>query len=280
MSAPIFRPVRPEEVSVLAEIYIDAVRSLGGHAYSPSQVSSWASWPSQEPEEFLRRTTAGHTWVAEYDHQIAAFAEFTPPNHLDFLYTRGAYARRGFATQLHARLQKIARESGASELVTEASYLSRPAFTKFGYQVTAVERVERFGELFTRFIMLKRLTLGPPATNPAARILRAHAPTLPQAPRAAAEDIIQFLAHDENNPGWFRGIDASGIEGYFPRDWFMIDATHHRATALRDYVATELKVSPGDTVYPIAAVGLWLQVITVDWQTGWIPQACLPAPAN
>ena len=276
MSSPVFRPIRPDEVSVLAEIYIDAVKSLGGHAYSPSQVASWASWPNQKPAEFLRRATAGHTWVAAYDNCIAAFAEFTPPDHLDFLYTRGRYARRGFATQLHARLEQIARNSGAAVLRTEASRLSRPAFTKFGYHVTEVEQVERFGETFTRFKMLKRLTLGPPATNPAVSVVRSHLRTLPYAPRAAAEEIVQFIEHDANNPGWFHGVDAAGVDGYFPRDWFLVDETHHRATALRDYDAIELEINPGDPVYPIATVGPWLQVIKRDGSIGWIPQHCVP----
>lgn len=277
MSEPVFRPVRSEEIATLAEIYVNAVQSLGSHAYTADQVASWASWPKRKPEEFRHRVTAGHTWVADYDNTIAAFAEFTPPDHLDFLYTRGAYARRGFATQLHHRLEKIARESGATVLRTEASYLSRPAFTKFGYHVTEVERVERCGETFTRFIMLKRLTLGPPATNPAIRTCLDHAPSLPAIARAAAEEVIAFIEHGSTGSGWFKGTDTHGTEGYFPLDWFQIDEVNHRAVALRDYDSTELELPSGSTVYPIITVGPWHQVITADWQIGWIPAECLPS---
>ena len=280
MHAPLFRPIRSEEIPILAEIYVDAVQSLGGHAYSPRQIAAWASWPGLEPDEFRRRTTAGHTWVAIYDDQVAAFAEFTPPDHLDFLYTRGTYARRGFATQLHARLEKIARDSGANVLRTEASYLSRPAFTKFGYHVTEVEQVERGGETFTRFKMLKRLTLGPPATNPAIRTSLAHAPSLPAVARAAAEEVITFIQHESPGSGWFKGLDPQGTAGYFPRDWFQLDETNQRAVALRDYDSTELDLPAGSTIYPIAKIGPWHQVITTDWHIGWIPAECIAAPTT
>ncbi len=280
MSATVIRVATRDDLPALADIYIDAVTTIGPQCYTSTQVAAWRRWPTDEPDSFRERVLAGHTLIAFCADQPAAFAAFTPPDHLDFLYTRSPFSRRGLATQLHSRLEKIARDEGASFLRTEASYLSRPAFTKFGYHVTEVEQVERFGAAFTRFKMVKRLTLGPPATNPSLRTGRPHTPSLPVVARAAAEEVIAFLAHDALTPGWFKGTDPSGTEGFFPRDWFQIDVANRRAIALRDYDSTELELPAGSLVFPLATIGPWHQVITPQWQIGWIPHACLLPPPS
>ncbi len=277
LPVPLLRPATAADLPVLAEIYIDAVRSIGPEAYSAAQVAAWATWPSAEPEEFRQRILAGHPWVAEVDGVVAAFAAYTPPDHLDFLYTRGDYARRGLATKLHRRLEAIANENGAPWLRTEASYLSRPAFNRFGYRVTEIERVERFGEMFTRFKMRKRLTVGPPATGPATAVLQEHEASFAVTPVVAAEEQVTVRQMDENNPGWFSGSDARGVPGYFPAEWFRIDELQKRGTAQRDYAATELNVAEGDLVHVIETVSGWHLVVTDDGlHEGWIPVSCLP----
>ncbi len=274
------RPATAADLPELAEVYIDAVRSLGPEAYSPTQLEAWASWPTAAPEEFQQRVLAGHPWVAEVEGVIAAFATYTPPDHLDFLYTRGAYARRGFATRLHRRLEAIAHEHGAPWLRTEASYLSRPVFNRFGYRVIEIERVERFGELFTRFKMRKRLSVGPPATGPATAVIKEHEASFAVTPVVAAEEQVAVRHFDENNPGWFSGTDPRGVPGYFPAQWFAIDEAQQRGTAQRDYAATELNVAEGDLVHVIETVSQWHLVVTHDGlYEGWIPVDCLPETA-
>jgi putative acetyltransferase len=275
MNACIFRPTRPSDVPVLGEIFIDAVTTIGPLAYSVAQIKAWATWPTADPKAFEARVTAGVSWVAEFEGEIAAFAVFVAPDHLDFLYTRGTYARRGLATQLHQNLEQIARAYGAVQLRTEASYLSRPAFTKFGYHVTEIEHVERYGVAFTRFKMLKRLSVGSPATGSASTVRRGYVSDLEKTPKAAAEETVQFLDHDINNPGWFRGLDPRQIEGYFPLAWFSLDADSKLATAQRDYDASELSVATGDSLSPLITVGKWVQVSLPDLTTGWIPTLCL-----
>lgn len=275
MKAPVFRPATDADLPRLSEIYIDAVTNIGPVAYTPGQIKAWASWPSVHPDEFHSRVSAGSCWVADCDGEIGAFAVFVPPDHLDFLYTRGKYARQGLATQLHQHLEGIATDTGAPQLRTEASYLSRPAFTKFGYHVESIERVERYDQTFTRFNMRKRLTVGPPATQPAVPLVRGYATELIASPSVAAEETVQFLDHDINHPGWFRGIDPRNVEGYFPLAWFILDTTSNLAIAQRDYDATELEVSSGETIYPITTLGPWIQACRPDLTTGWFPAACL-----
>ena len=116
------------------------------------------------------------------------------------LDTRSKYARQGLSTELHRHLEKIAGESGAPERRTEASYLSRPAFTKFGCHVESMAQVERYGETFTRFNLRKRLNVGPPAAQPAGFSCPWYATDLIAFPSVAAEETIQFFDHDISPP--------------------------------------------------------------------------------
>ncbi|MCF3651026.1 GNAT family N-acetyltransferase [Synoicihabitans lomoniglobus] len=278
MSTPLLRVATPDDLPELAAIYIDAVQTLGPTAYTAAQVTAWASWPTAEPTEFRRRLTAGHTWVAEVEGQIAAFAVYVQPDHLDFLYTRGAYARRGLAMLLHEKLEAIARDLCAPLLRTEASYLSRPVFKKLGYRVMEIERVERFGETFTRFKMTKRLRVGAPTTGPDLAVIEAHAASFAVTPHVEAESVVTLRRHDPDNPGWFSGNDAGGVPGYFPTAWFEIDESTQQATAQRDYDAAELDVVVGDQVHVAETIGNWCLVVTHNGlHEGWIPAACLPA---
>lgn len=275
------RPATEADLPALAEVYIDAVRTLAPEAYTPAQVDAWASWPTADPDAFHQRLRAGHAWVAEAEGVIAAFAVYTPPDHLDFLYTRGAFARQGLATRLHRRLERIAHETGAPWLRTEASYLSRPVFNQLGYRVIQIEKIERYGETFTRFNMRKRLAVGPPATGEATAVLQSHEASFAVNPVCAAEEQVVVRAMDENNPGWFSGSDPRGVPGYFPAPWFNIDLHHHRGVALRDYAAAELNVDEGDLVHVIESVAGWHLVVTEDGlHEGWIPADCLPVTAT
>ncbi|GAB5559084.1 MAG: hypothetical protein SynsKO_07310 [Synoicihabitans sp.] len=277
MNDVIFRSATDDDLPVLAEIYIDAVDTLGPRAYSAGQVAAWRRWPNDNPEEFRRRLTAGFCRVAETAGRVVAFAEFTPPDHLDFLYTRGEFAGRGLASQLHHQLEEIARHRGAALLRTEASYLSRPVFKRLGYEVIEIEVVERFGETFRRFIMRKILRPEPPATSALSPCLSSHKCSFEQAPKVTAEEWVIYRESDAKNPGWFKGVTDAGIEGYFPLSWFELDTNASRATALRDYDARELTVEAGELLAVIERESGWVRVLNASEEIGWVPAACVGA---
>lgn len=279
MSEFIFRAAREADLPALAAIYINAVDTLGPRSYSAGQIAAWRRWPTDEPDEFVSRVTAGHCRVAEYDGRPVAFAAFTPPDHLDFLYTTGEFAGRGLATKLHEQLEIIARETDATLLRTEASYLSRPVFNRLGYEVFAIEDVVRFGESFRRFLMRKVLRPEPPATQPFAPCRAAHPRSFEVAPTVVAEEEVTFLEFGPNNPGWFKGMSRQKTEGYFPSAWFSIDQTTQKATAQRDYDAIELTVASGDLVAVIEMEADWVRVMDQNSQIGWIPTNCAPDQA-
>jgi putative acetyltransferase len=150
------RPYETADLAAIVEIYRDAVRSIGPQAYDTRQIAVWSRFP-EDPAGFGAGLSEGVTLVAEVDGVPAAFGQLRPADHIQFLYCRGRYARRGLATALLRALQWEADASGARHLTTDASRLSQPLFAREGFVVESAEVVERLGVSFERFRMIKTL---------------------------------------------------------------------------------------------------------------------------
>ncbi len=150
------RPYQPTDLEAAIAIYRDAALVTGAQAYNADQVAVWADFASDRAA-FQTRLSQGTTLVALIDAEPAAFAQLHPQHHLALLYTSSRYGRCGCATQLYRALEAIAREQSVTQLDTEASHIARPFFLKMGFQVRVQERVERQGQTFERFQMVKAI---------------------------------------------------------------------------------------------------------------------------
>jgi hypothetical protein len=86
---------------------------------------------------------------------------------------------------------------------------------------------------------------------------------------------VRRIRDDDAHPGWFFGVAAGGLEGYFPVRWFELDADGVGAIALHDYDAMELTVEPNALVAPLAEESGWVLVRTEDGDEGWVPAECV-----
>ena len=107
------------------------------------------------------------------------------------------------------------------------------------------------------------------------RTRTAHHRSFERAPRVAEGGVVRRFRDDERSPGWFYGADGEGTAGYFPIEWFDLDATGAMATARRDYDAMELTIDAGVPVECLAEAAGWMLVRTDTGAQGWIPLACL-----
>ena len=103
---------------------------------------------------------------------------------------------------------------------------------------------------------------------------KAHERSFDTAPRVRTGDLVRFLRHEPEHPGWFFGR-AGDLEGYFPLNWFDLSADESAATARRDYNAAELTIEVGVDVECVETEGAWLLVRTAAGDEGWIPSACV-----
>ena len=149
------RSFNPEDVEALADVYRDVVRTIGLQVYIEQQVSMWALYPD-DIDEFRARLSRGLTLVAEEKGRVVAFGQLEPDEHLAFLYCSGSHCRRGIGSAIYRELEVHAFQNGVVRIHTEASRISRPFFSKHGFEGIEVEASVRFGVEFERFRMAKQ----------------------------------------------------------------------------------------------------------------------------
>ena len=156
---PDLRPLRPNDLPQVAEVYRDAVISQTGALYSPEQVRAWAAHGAADHGPFREPLLRGFGLVScGGAGEVEAFGLLDPPDRLALLYCRGRSARQGRATALLGALEAHAQGRGYRRLRTEASQLSRPLLERQGWQVEAEETAFYAGVAFQRWRMIRELT--------------------------------------------------------------------------------------------------------------------------
>ena len=145
------REAIPDDVPTLAALYAAAVRAAGPARYTPAQIEAWAGF-ADEPA-FRRFVLGPHTFVVEDDAGLAGFAGVERSGRIASLYVHPDRFGRGVASLLMNALLAYAESEGLSPLWSEASAFSLPVFERFGFRLREVERVERRGAEFERFIV-------------------------------------------------------------------------------------------------------------------------------
>jgi len=161
----IIRAFKEDDTIALAEVYRDAVHSLGPQAYSREQVAMWARF-SENLADFKVNVSRGLTLVAEVDDRLMAFGQLDPIDHVALLYCRGCAARQGLGSHMYCALEAHAFSNGVAEIRTEASRISRPFFEKHGFVLRETEHIVRFGVEFERFRMTKNRVQKAPEPTP------------------------------------------------------------------------------------------------------------------
>lgn len=126
------RPMLPDDIPVLVDIFRASIEGLTGDDYSPEQQEAWAAAADDEAV-FAARLAAELVLVATHDGSPVAFASLKGTDHLDMLYTHPAVAGQGAATLLVDALEKLAGGRGAATLTVDASDTAREFFEGRGY---------------------------------------------------------------------------------------------------------------------------------------------------
>ncbi|MCP9915712.1 GNAT family N-acetyltransferase [Cyanobium sp. ATX 6F1] len=153
----LLRPLLPEDLPQLIEVYRQAVLDQAPPLYSPRQVAAWAGHSAGVALEAELSAGFGLASCSEGGATIEAFALLQPIDRLSLLYCRGRSSRQGRASALLEALENHGRRMGVTRLRTEASQLSRPLLERRGWRVERPEQVLFAGVLFDRFRMGKFL---------------------------------------------------------------------------------------------------------------------------
>jgi putative acetyltransferase len=154
------RPLLPDDVALLAEIFRASIEELTGEDYSEAQREAWASAVDDE-DEFGARLAGELTLVATHDGAAIGFAALADNTRIDMLYVHPAAVGHGAGAMLLDALEKLAAARAAKELTVEASDSARGFFEKRGYVARTRNTVSVAGEWLANTTMSKPLAPKP-----------------------------------------------------------------------------------------------------------------------
>jgi putative acetyltransferase len=150
------RPLLPEDVPLLAEIFRAAIEELTAEDYSEAQQEAWAE-TADDLQAFGARLGAALTLVATVSGSAVGFASLADNTRIEMLYVHPAAAGQGAGGMLCDALEKIAAGRGTKELTVEASDTARDFFEKRGFSAKTRNTVFRAGEWLANTTMVKPL---------------------------------------------------------------------------------------------------------------------------
>jgi putative acetyltransferase len=150
------RPLLPEDVPLLAEIFRASIEELTAEDYSEAQQEAWAE-TADDLEAFGARLAAELTLVATFAGSAVGFASLAENRRIDMLYVHPAAAGQGAGAMLCDALEKLAAARGTEELAVEASDSARGFFEKRGFTAKTRNTVLRGGEWLANTTMVKPL---------------------------------------------------------------------------------------------------------------------------
>ena len=150
------RPMLPDDVLLLAEIFRAAIEDLTADDYSEAQREAWAS-AADDKEEFGAKLAGELTLVATLGGAPVGFASLAGNTRIDMLYVHPAAAGHGAGAMLCDALEKLAAARGRKELTVDASDSARGFFEKRGFSAHSRNTVSLAGEWLANTTMTKPL---------------------------------------------------------------------------------------------------------------------------
>jgi putative acetyltransferase len=156
------RPMLPQDVPLLAEVFRASIEELTGDDYSEAQQEAWAE-AADDVEAFGARLAGELTLVATHAGSPVGFAALADNARIDMLYVHPAAAGQGAGNMLCDALEKLAAARGTKELSVEASDSARRFFERRGFAARTRNTVFRAGEWLANTTMVKPLAAAPAA---------------------------------------------------------------------------------------------------------------------
>ncbi|HEX3708335.1 MAG TPA: GNAT family N-acetyltransferase [Pseudolabrys sp.] len=153
------RPMLPDDVPLLREIFRDAIEELTADDYTEAQQEAWAAVADDEAA-FGKNLAGQLTLVATLEGSQVGFASLAGKDTIDMLYVHPAAAGQGVAAMLADALEKLAGARGAGAVRVDASDSARGFFEKRGYVAQQRNTVSVGDEWLANTTLQKQLAKG------------------------------------------------------------------------------------------------------------------------
>ena len=126
----------------IVELYYHAVHAIDNKIYSEKQKVAWASKPI-DYQKWATRLQQIQPYVGLVNDKVIGFIEFEPDGHIDCFYVDPDYQGLGYGRMLYQYVEKMALYQGVSSLYVEASYIAKPIFEHYGFDMVKKNHVMR-----------------------------------------------------------------------------------------------------------------------------------------
>ena len=153
-----FRPaLLPQDLPLLADMFVASVMELGVDDYGEEELAAWAS-AAEDEAAFGQRLKPMLTLIAFFDGEPAGFVSLKGNSGIDLLYVAPDQAGQGIGTALVKAIETLAVGRGAKVLSVDASDMAKPLFEKLGYVAQRRNTVDLGGVWLGNTTMTKKLT--------------------------------------------------------------------------------------------------------------------------
>ena len=131
MSTITIRPYNSSDLSIVIQIFKEAVAAINIRHYTPEQIAVWtdidpARWQTKLKEMIVFvAVLRDASNDAPQDERIVGFADMTREGYLDHLYVHKDYQARWVSLHLFKTIEKAARELGLTKLTADCSITAK-----------------------------------------------------------------------------------------------------------------------------------------------------------
>jgi putative acetyltransferase len=153
------REYKEADAPALAQVFYDAVHTIGPRRYSPEQLAAWAPAVPDPAGVHARASDGRLTLVAVgADGRVLGYGDLEANGHIDLLFCAPEAAGHGVASRLLGALIERGVAAGMARLYVEASELARGVFTRNGFTVISRQDFELRGVAIHNYAMERRLS--------------------------------------------------------------------------------------------------------------------------
>ena len=150
------RPLLPQDVPLLAEIYRASIEELTEDDYNPAQQEAWAA-EADDLEMFAERLGKHLALIATMEGSPVGFIALDGPTDIGLFYVHPAAAGQGVGAMLYDAVEKLAASRGAPHLSVDASDTALGFFQRRGFAAQQRNSVSVGNEWLSNTTMKKSL---------------------------------------------------------------------------------------------------------------------------
>lgn len=137
-------------------LFKETISSICKNDYTDKQIKAWIA-SVEDKGKWKKRIEYQFFLIAIIQDIIVGFGSIQDGDYLDVLFVHKDFQRRGIANKIYSALEKEAKKSGSTKIISNVSITAKPFFEKKGFLVIKEKIVELLHIEMTNYRMRKNI---------------------------------------------------------------------------------------------------------------------------